>query len=50
MAKQPKNIAYLKKLHKQYNKIIAETTDKEHKKVTKAALRIVQSKIKELSK
>lgn len=45
-----KPLTYWLDLQKQYEKIIAETTDKEHKKVTKEALKIVKSKIREHGK
>lgn len=49
MAKK-KALAYWQNLRNEYEKIISETTDKEHKKKTKEALKIVNQKIKNIAK
>jgi len=50
MKNKPPTLSYWQNLRNEYEKIISETTDKEHKKKTKEALKIVNQKIKNIAK
>lgn len=50
MKNKPPTLSYWQNLRNEYEKIISETTDKDHKKKTKEALKIVNQKIKNIAK